>query len=823
MHNLQSFTIRPSLLFVFLCIFTVFGNGAADPTRNQPHDNQQRGRIARLRQVTPGGLAGELLDGLFDQYLAFTVLPQSQIWVTAAVDYDPDNCTFISSGAWTVTTPPVYGVTATGIMWAYVPGCPNLFPFGTIYYTWTSTNPSAQTDYFAATWSAPDGQVNDYVNITLWSDPGPCNECEAAAGAPINLTTGDIWISKTEYSAPGLGGGLSLIRTWNSLWSSNNPPFLAGMFGADWTSNFEERLQYLSPTQIEYWLGAGNVWVFQQPSNCPTCAYTVATPPNQHATLAYNSTTEIYTLTFAGGTTKTFNSQGYLTALTDRNGNQTTITYDSSQRISGVTTAGGQALTFAYALPQTPNLVTSIQDSVGTVATYSYAGDTGVLLSQVVYADGSQLNYAYDANENITSVTDSQGKILETHTYDAYNRGLTSARAYGVDAISVQYATGATTLTDSMGNMTTYSYTPIVASNFLTSIQGPGCDSCGGRNNYTYTLDSYGDRISTTDPNGNTVSFTYDSSGNLLTRTDAVGTWTYTYNGFAEVLTAKDPLSNTTTNVYDGNGNLTSTTTPAGSTTQFTYNGNGELTRITGPLNNATNLTYYATGLVSGIRDAAGDTTSFGYDGRGNRTSVTDALSDVTSFSYDTMNRLTLITYADGSTTQFRYDIRGRRISVTDANGNTTWYAYDDADRLVRVKDPAHNVTAYAYDTENNLLGITDALGRTTTFQYDNLGRVTETLFPSSLVETYGYDNNGNLISKTDRNGNTISYAYDPLNRLTQKTYSGNTVSYAYDADSRLATVTDSTGTYQLTYDAMGRLTGTTTNYSLLQSGVLLV
>ena len=649
-------------------------------------------------------------------------------------------------------------------------------------------------------------------------DPGPCDECEAMAGAPINLTTGDVWVPKAEYSVPGLGGGLSLTRTWNSLWSLSSPPFLAGMFGAGWTSTFEERLQSFSQSQIEYWRASGNRWIFQQPNNCPTCTYTVATPPNQHATLAYNSTTGIYTLTFADGTTKTFNSQGYLTALADRNGNQTTITYDSSNRITNVMAAGGQALTFAYALAQTPNLVTSIQDSVGTVATYSYAGSTGVLLSQVVYADGSQLNYAYDSNENVVGVTDSQG-VLETHTYDANGRGLTSARANGVDAVSVQYATGATTLTDSMGNMTTYSYTTIANSNFLTAIRGPGCDSCSGRNNYAYTLDSYGDRIGVTDPNGNTVSYTYDSSGNLLTRTDAVGTWTYTYNGFAEVLTAKDPLGNTTTNVYDGNGNLTSTTTPTGSTTQFTYNGSGELTRITDPLNNVTSLTYGVTRLVSGIRDAAGDPTSFSYDGRGNRTSVTDALADVTSFSYDIMNRLTLIRYADGSTTQFGYDIRGRRTSVTDANGNTTSYAYDGADRLVRVTDPALDVTTYAYDTENNLIGITDALGRTTGFQYDDLGRVTETLFPSSHVEGYGYDNNGNLIRKTDRNGQTVGYTYDAVNRLTQKAYSGNTVGYAYDADSRLTAVTDSTGTYQFTYDAMGRLTGSATNYSFLGRG----
>jgi YD repeat-containing protein len=51
------------------------------------------------------------------------------------------------------------------------------------------------------------------------------------------------------------------------------------------------------------------------------------------------------------------------------------------------------------------------------------------------------------------------------------------------------------------------------------------------------------------------VFHTFPQPGNVLTRTDHVGTWTYTYNSFGEVLTAKDPLGNTTTNTYDANGN----------------------------------------------------------------------------------------------------------------------------------------------------------------------------------------------------------------------------------------------------------------------------
>jgi len=665
------------------------------------------------------------------------------------------------------------------------------------------------------------GQAILTFAVAVQGDPGPCTECEAVAGEPVNLSTGGVWVSKTDYAVPGLSGGLSLSRTWNSLWSLSNSPFSAGMFGSGWTSDFEERLQTLDGCTISYWLSSGNAWTFQ--NNCSGSTYSVVSPLTEHASLAYNSGTSLYTLTFADGTIKTFNSSGYLTAIADRNGNQTTVTYDASNRITTVAAPGGQSLTFTYALASDPGRVTSIQDSVGNVATYSYSNSQ---LTQAGYPDGGQLNYAYDGNGNITGVTDALGKVIETHTYDSSNRGLTSSRANGVDLVTIQYpAPGTTTLTDTANNSTTYSSTTIAGRSFITGIQGPGCDSCGGRYNQSFTQDSSGNRLSAIDPNGNTTSFTYDASGHVLTRTDWAGTWTYTYNNFGEVLTAKDPLGNTTTNVYDTKGNLTSTTTPSpdggttpGSKTQFTYDTKGEPLTVTDPLGNVTTLTYYTTGLLNTIKDAQRNVTTFVYDGRGNRTSVKDPLNNTTTFTYDLMNRLTKITYPTSPATsvQMAYDKRGRRTSVTDANIKTTIYAYDDADRLTSVTDPANGLTQYGYDTENNLTSITDASNHSTGFTYQ-LGRLTSTLFPSNISESYTYDPNGNLASKTDRDGNIINYAYDQANRLTQKSYPNSTaVNYSYDADSRLTQVTDSTGVYQFTYDNMGRLKSTVTNYSFL-------
>jgi RHS repeat-associated protein len=384
------------------------------------------------------------------------------------------------------------------------------------------------------------------------------------------------------------------------------------------------------------------------------------------------------------------------------------------------------------------------------------------------------------------------------------------------------------TVTDSLGNTTTY-LAEVAGGQWLnTDAQGSGCSSCTTRGTIHRTFDSSGNILSTTDALGLTTTNTYDPSNNLISVVQpAIGganpTTTYTYNFLGEVLTATDPLGNVTTNTYDTFGNLLTVTTPApnGSTaasvTQFAYNSLGELTQITDPLGNVTTLTYTPAGYIATITDAQSNVTTYGYNARGDRTSVTDALGNQTTFAYDIMDRLTTITYPDTTTTSFTYDYRGRRTSVTDQNGKTTSYAYDDADRLTSVTDAASNVTNYVYDTENNLLSITDANGHTTSFSYDAFGRVTTTNFPSTLSESYAYDADNNLTSKTDRNGHTIQYVYDALNRLSQKMYPDSTsVEYTYDLVGKILQVNDPTGTYAFAYDNMGRLIGTTTTYSFL-------
>jgi RHS repeat-associated protein len=723
--------------------------------------------------------------------------------------------------------------------------------------------------------------------------PGPdtpdvtCPDClkEALAGAPVNLATGNTWITHSDYSLSGGRGGLSLERTWNSMWqvfltTEQGAPGQSGMFGNGWTSTYEQRLQFHTvngTNGVKLWSSSGNGSFYGYSS--VSHGYYPYAPFTLHDGLSYDTGSQTYTQSLMDGSSKVFSQAGYLLKLIDRNGNTTLITYDGQNRITQVTDPVGRWIKFNYADSNNPSQATSVYDPVGTIASYQYSQNGNHLLTRVTYADNTVVQFQYKSsvsNTLISAVVDGAGKIVEQHTYDSQRRALTSARAkvpdgqyYPVEWINLQYSTttnnlAQTTLLNTVGRTTTYTFTQIGQQNYVASVSGGGCATCSfGPGNYNLYYDSNANLVARQDPINYSDTYTYDANGNVLSHGREVGDsayWAphstvyqqYTYNSFNEVLTATDPLGHVTTNAYDTHGNLTSITTPRPSTetpasmTQFVYDtgSTGLLTEVIDPLNNPTYLGYTPStqctnqtnvGLVASVTDARNKTTSFCYDQRGNRTDVYDALGRHTQFQYDARNRATQVTYPDSTRVKYQYDpVRGRLTQTTDQNNLVTQYAYDDAGRLISVTDaqsPTPGVTQYTYDTDDGLLTITDALNRVTSFTYDGNHLLYSMQFPGtgSPTETYRQNALGELLTFTDRKGNQIQYSVDSLGRTTQKnwaSYGGNyIVNYTYDAASRLTQVQDTdgsgnpaggTGTYTFTYDNMNRLKQTQTAYTFV-------
>lgn len=266
--------------------------------------------------------------------------------------------------------------------------------------------------------------------------PCDCGGSSTTCGQPISLASGNTYFSQTDVKTlPGTGPSISLRRTWNSLAPTDEPNLLPGLFGPHWKSTYEEQVHLASDGMFEYSAADGSFTYFAMSGSVWTAAV-----PLSPSTILTPGTNQ-WTLTFPSGETRYFDmSSGHLTEIKDRNGRTTQLAYDGPGRIVSVTDWGGRHLYFAYQNPSSW-LVSAVSSDFGIGLSYSY--DNQGRLLQVVNPDQSTVNFEYNDPGHsylVTAVKDSQGKVLESHTYDSTGRGLSSSRANGVEAVTVSYS-----------------------------------------------------------------------------------------------------------------------------------------------------------------------------------------------------------------------------------------------------------------------------------------------------------------------------------------------------------------------------------------------
>jgi YD repeat-containing protein len=216
------------------------------------------------------------------------------------------------------------------------------------------------------------------------------------------------------------------------VWPTNEAASSVGLFGPNWRSSYEERIFMGSDNYLKYARGDGTYWSFGVNSSG---ALIVLAPANVCATLS--QTANYWLLIFQSGEQRHFSlTTGLLTAVVDRNGNTTTISYDSSNRLNTITDAASQHLYFSYASGSS-FLITSVTSDFGVTLSYTY--DSEGRLSQVTKPDSTTITYTYNSQSQIIQVTDTNGNVLESHTYDSSGRGLSSSQANGVNAVNVNY------------------------------------------------------------------------------------------------------------------------------------------------------------------------------------------------------------------------------------------------------------------------------------------------------------------------------------------------------------------------------------------------
>ncbi len=579
-------------------------------------------------------------------------------------------------------------------------------------------------------------------------------------------------------------------------------------------------------------------------------------------------------------TTESYDETGRLLSVASRSGALHTLSYasPSDNYPASVADPYGHQLGFTYSTTPVPKL-TALTLPDGTQITYNY--DSKENISTVIYPDGSTRTYLYgltgtqDVNL-LTGIMDESGTQYSAFAYSG-GRATSTEHAGGVDKYTFAYSSsGSRTITDPLNTVRTYGTSLVWGARRNTSSSAL-CAGCGESKSTTYdgnanvssrtdfnnnqTIYSYESgrplevsrtkgygtsnaRTTTTswhatlhlplqisEPN-RTTTFTYDSSGNLLTRTitdTASGTsrtWTYTYNSYGQVLTEDGPrtgVSDVSTHTYytctTGYecGELHTVTDALGHVTTFnTYNAHGQPSTITDPNGVVTTLTYDARQRLTS-RSVAGETTTFEYWPTGLLKKATLPDASFLLYTYDDAHRLMRLEDGEGNRIEYTLDAMGNRTaeSVYDPSSTLTrtriqvFNSLNELWKQVGAAGTTAVTTEFGYDANGNQSSIAAPLGRNTANQYDELNRLKQIADPGAGVTQFGYDANGNLTSVTDPRSNVTSYTYNGFGDLTQQVSpdTGTTVS-TYDSAGNLATRTDArskTGTYS--YDALNRVT----------------
>jgi RHS repeat-associated protein len=309
---------------------------------------------------------------------------------------------------------------------------------------------------------------------------------------------------------------------------------------------------------------------------------------------------------------------------------------------------------------------------------------------------------------------------------------------------------------------------------------------------------------------GGAMSYGYNDSGELTSFTDATGAvTTYAYDGLGELSTITKPDGGVTTNTYDQDGRVSDQSGPLGDTT-FDYSTPG-VTTVTSPAGNVSRFVYSNGQMAShteGYGTGSAATWTYTYDpATGSVASVTDPRSKTTTYTYDSAGNTTSQDNPAGDDWSWTYNSFDEPLTVTDPDSVTVTSTYNSRGDLTGTSTPIDGtraaVVGYAYTDSAHpglVTSMTDANAHTTTYGYDADGDLTGVTDPDGDETTYAYDGEGWRVSSTSARGNAsgdpadygTTTTYDGDGRpLTVTTPGGHTTTDTYDGDGDLLTVTD--------------------------------
>ncbi|TKR28668.1 RHS repeat protein, partial [Luteimonas gilva] len=521
---------------------------------------------------------------------------------------------------------------------------------------------------------------------------------------------------------------------------------------------------------------------------------------------------------------------GLVKKVTQPDGAFTAYTYDAAHRLTDIADNAGN--TIHYTLDNAGNRTAeSTKDAGNTLRrtlsrVYNQLGQLQTAKDAYNHATG----FTYDANGNNQTVTDALSRVSD-NDYDPLNRLVQTLQDVGGIAAQTSFAYDAqdnlTKVTDPKGLDTTYTYNGF---SDLTQLSSPDTGVT------TYTYDSAGNRQTQTDARGVTATYSYDalnrltgigyptSSLDVAYAYDTVNASCLAGETFAiGRLTKMTDSSGQTEYCYDRFGNLTrkrQTTNGQVFTVRYAYTLAGQLQAIT----------YPDGAVVDYVRDGQGRTTEVGVTPNGGTRSV--LLNQATYYPFGPVASWT---YGNGRTMSRSLNQNYQPLAIQDPNagGLSLGYEFDEVGNLKKLFNADQSVTKaqYGYDALNRLTDVKDgptgtvidhyaydATGNRTSFT--NAGGTTNYTYPSTnhrLTQVgatpRAYDSVGNT---TQIGGTAKEFVYNDANRMSQVKVGGTaTMNYQlsgrgeqvrqYLAANNTYTVYNEAGQWVGDYDATGQ------------------
>ena len=450
-----------------------------------------------------------------------------------------------------------------------------------------------------------------------------------------------------------------------------------------------------------------------------------------------------------------------------------------------------------------------IADGVHSVIHYAY-NKNGWLVQRTEEIQGNGpvqaavTRYAYDANGNLTKITTPKGSEIH-RSYDADDR-LTEERVLdrknGIDR-RVQYAY------DAAGN---------VLKQAILGADGECLES-----STRYDLK---DRAThRTNPAGGVTRYLYDRNDRLRKEISPYGYEPENDDGAGAAYT------------YDSRGNRLRTTNALGEVVQeLSYNLRNQPVIQKDTFGNRTELSYELDGKIKDVRRSGNHQRilqQYEYNARRQITGVVDGNRNPISYDVDSWGRITGIGFADGVKEGYEYTPAGQVSRTIDGNGNAVQYRYNSLGKVSERIDQLGFTETFRYDEEGNLsLHIdrdgrqlqracnvfgqpvyeksSDAEGKHTnisTWHYDSLGRVTRAVCDGKSYE-YIYDAYGNLKEKRSNGKRLVSYTHDRAGQITEiRDPEGVCTRYEYDILGRRSRIYNNDGLeVRYGYDALNRI-----------------